>query len=405
MRKKGLVLGDEDGSFYVSDRFSWKTTVRQFFDAYHKICERKQVAPLYQESALTSSLKVPYARLETVNLFHDGVVKRLFQFRDRRIPPFDSLSPSPTAEELRRMIDGTEDRDVRLFLEMVLLVDGELRRYVARLDELEAAYQSRLDAFAAAYAGTETEDAVRRRDAEAKRRIEAVLSPYIAKLKKIGALPTSWHYSYRTLPLTEEGRRYLSVMTLSSEAAAYWDRDELPLKSVREAALRREREIMERKRREDARAAAVREAARKREAAKPVDKDRFELSGPSRWERFDKRIRRTGDWFARNMDDITDWMVSAWIVVAILFAVAVIVSAWIREGFFIALIVFLVGAALLSSVLAAVAGFVALAIKKLGCIPIYILRFIFYRGWTFVLTLVLAGIAALRHFFPFALLF
>ena len=66
---------------------------------------------------------------------------------------------------------------------------------------------------------------------------------------------------------------------------------------------------------------------------------------------------------------------------------------------------FLVGATLLSSVLAAVVGFIAFAIKKLGCIPIYILRFIFYCGWTFVLPLILAGIAALRHFFPFALLF
>ena len=73
IRKKGLVLNEEDGSFYVSKRFSWKSTVKEFFDAYHKICVRKQVHPIYQESKLTTALKVPYASIDTINLFHGGV--------------------------------------------------------------------------------------------------------------------------------------------------------------------------------------------------------------------------------------------------------------------------------------------------------------------------------------------
>ena len=67
IRKKGVVLNEEDGSFYVSRRFGWKSTIKEFFDAYHKICERKQVPPIYQEGILTSALKVPFASIDTIN--------------------------------------------------------------------------------------------------------------------------------------------------------------------------------------------------------------------------------------------------------------------------------------------------------------------------------------------------
>lgn len=68
IRKKGVVLNEEDGSFYVSRRFGWKkSTIKEFFDAYHKICERKQVPPISQEGKLTSALKVPFASIDTIN--------------------------------------------------------------------------------------------------------------------------------------------------------------------------------------------------------------------------------------------------------------------------------------------------------------------------------------------------
>ena len=449
VRKKGIILGEEEGSFYVSDKFGWKTTVREFFDAYHRICERKQVHPLYQEAKLTSALKVPYAGIDTVNLFHDGVAKRLLQFRTLRIPPFDKLSASPSDAELRRMMDASDDEDVRRFLGQVLLVDEELRRYVARLDDLAAAYQLRLTAFAEAFAGTEKEDVVRRKYQESRRRIDAVLDPYVSRLKKAEALPSSWRYSYARLPLTEEGRRYLGIMTMASDLTGYWEKDELPLKSVREAAERKRREeeraaaerkrreeeraaaerkrreeeraaaerkrreeervAAERKRREEERAAAEREAARKRVArAEPAGSPArpaggvavgkrprgVELSRPSLWMRFDKGVAKIGRWFYYKMDDISDWAMYAWYVLAALFALSILISAWVNSGFLLALVLFLIGVALFEF-LAGIAVLVGAGIKILFKLPLRVLRYIFYNGIALLVVLGATGLLIL----------
>ena len=415
VRKKGIVPGDEEGSFYVSDRFSWKTSVRAFFDAYHKICERKQVSPLYQESKLGSALKVPYASIETVNLFRDGVARRLFQFRDLRIPPFSKLSANPSGEELRRMREASDDEDVRRFLEMVLLVDGELRRYVSRLDDLAAAYQMRLEAFAEAFSGAENEDVVRRKYQESRQRIDAVLTPYIGKLKKAGMIAPSWEYAYKMLPLTEEGRRYLSIMTFSPAPAEYWAKDVLPLKSVREADRKRqeeERAAAERKRREEERAAAERKrreeeraaAERKRREAKPAAPARsfggrkrlwsVGLSRPSLWWRFDKGVAKIGRWFYYNMDDISDWPMYAWYILAGLTPLIILISAWVNSGFILALVLFLIGAALFEFLLG-IAVIVGAGIKLLFKLPLLILRLLFYNGLTFILSLAAAGLGIL----------
>lgn len=427
VRKKGIVPGDEEGSFYVSDRFSWKTSVRAFFDAYHKICERKQVSPLYQESKLGSALKVPYASIETVNLFRDGVARRLFQFRDLRIPPFSKLSANPSGEELRRMREASDDEDVRRFLEMVLLVDGELRRYVSRLDDLAAAYQMRLETFAEAFSGAENEDVVRRKYQESRQRIDAVLTPYIGKLKKAGMIAPSWEYAYKMLPLTEEGRRYLSIMTFSPAPAEYWAKDVLPLKSVREADRKRqeeeraaaerkrseeERAAAERKRREEERAAADRKrreeeraaAERKRREAKPAAPARpfggrkrlwsVGLSRPSLWWRFDKGVAKVGRWFYYKMDDISDWPMYAWYILAGLTPLIILISAWVNSGFILALVLFLIGAALFEFLLG-IAVIVGAGIKLLFKLPLLILRLLFYNGLTFILSLAAAGLGIL----------
>ena len=448
VRKKGVVLGDEEGSFYVSDRFGWKVTVREFFDAYHKICDRKQVKPIYQESKLNASLKVPFASLETIRLFHDGVAKRLLQFRQLRIPPFHELSASPSDEELRRLMKREDDPDIRSFLERVVLVDEELRRYVSQLDELAKAYELRLTAFGVAYSGSETEESARRKEQEARRRIESVLLPYIGKLKKKGIIPSSWTYSYQRLPLTEDARRYLGIIALSQEACGYWEKDVLPLKSVREAeraaaereaARRREREAAERKRREEERAAAEREAARRkeREAAerKRREEDRaaaereaarrreheaarrreheaaekkrreasirpsgakggFDLSRPSWWERFDKRISRIGDRIASEKDDFADKLMRAWIVLAIILAVLILIYAWVNGGFVMAVVLFLVGAAFFGF-LAGVVGIIGMVLRVLASGVLSVLRYMFYNARSFIFSWVLVALYVL----------
>ena len=415
VRKKGVVLGDEEGSFYVSDRFGWKVTVRDFFDAYHKICDRKQVKPIYQESKLNASLKVPFASLETINLFHDGVAKRLLQFRQLRIPPFHELSASPSDEELRRLMKREDDPDIRSFLERVVLVDEELRRYVSQLDELAKAYELRLTAFGVAYSGSETEESARRKEQEARRRIESVLLPYIGKLKKNGIIPSSWTYSYQRLPLTEDARRYLGIIALSQEACGYWEKDVLPLKSVREAeraaaereaARRREREAAERKRREEERAAAEREAARRKEREAAERKRReasirpssakrgFDLSRPSWWERFDKRISRIGNRIASEKDDFSDKLMRAWIVLAIILAVLILIYAWVNGGFVMAVVLFLVGAAFFGF-LAGVVGIIGMVLRVLASGVLSVLRYMFYNARSFIFSWVLVALCVL----------
>lgn len=415
VRKKGVVLGDEEGSFYVSDRFGWKVTVREFFDAYHKICDRKQVKPIYQESKLNASLKVPFASLETIRLFHDGVAKRLLQFRQLRIPPFHELSASPSDEELRRLMKREDDPDIRSFLERVVLVDEELRRYVSQLDGLAKAYELRLTAFGVAYSGSETEESARRKEQEARRRIESVLLPYIGKLKKNGIIPPAWTYSYQRLPLTEDARRYLGIIALSQEACGYWEKDVLPLKSVREAeraaaereaARRREREAAERKRREEERAAAEREAVRRKEREAAEKKRRevsirpssakrgFDLSRPSWWERFDKRISRIGNRIASEKDDFADKLMRAWIVLAIILAVLILIYAWVNGGFVMAVVLFLVGAAFFGF-LAGVVGIIGMVLRVLASGVLSVLRYMFYNARSFIFSWVLVALYVL----------
>lgn len=370
IRKKGLVLNEEDGSFYVSKRFSWKSTVKEFFDAYHKICERKQVPPIYQESKLTTSLKVPYASIDAINLFHDGAVKRMMQFKDRRVPPFCNLPNNPTKDDLlsiRKQAVG--DKDICHFIDLVIVIDEELREYVSQLDQLAAAYMLRISAYSMAVRGTGKEDAVRKKYDDSKRTIERILAPYISKLKRIGAIPSSWKYSFKSLPLTDEGKGHLAIMAKLPGSMSYWDNDVLPLKSRIDAdAKRKDKE--------------------RKKAGRPSHG--FDLSRPSLWYRFDKWVSGVGDWFAQKMVDVSDWMMQAWIWFLAAYLVIALIAVWINDGFFAALIggviiFFVIG--VLASILEFIVGLITLLVKYITCVPFLIFRCIFYRGWTLVLSL------------------
>lgn len=392
IRKKGLVLNEEDGSFYCSKRFSWKSTVKEFFDAYHKICERKQVHPIYQESKLTTALKVPYASIDTINLFHGGVVKRLMQFKESRVPPFSKLPNNPSTDDLtaiRKQSSG--DKDICRFIDLVLVIDEELREYVSQLDQLAAAYMLRVSAYSMAVRGAGKEDAIKKKYDDSKRTIERILAPYISKLKRIGAIPSSWQYSFKSLPLTDEGKGYLAIMAKLPGSMSYWDNDILPLKSIIEADVKKRNKEREKAEKE----AAKRRKREERERRKKAGKVRrpshgFELSRPSLWYRFDKWVSGVGDWFGDKMHDVSDWMMQAWIWFLAAYVIIGLIVVWVNEGFFAALlggivIFFIVG--VLASILEFIVALITLIVKYITCIPFFILRCIFYRGWTLVLSL------------------
>lgn len=391
IRKKGLVLNEEDGSFYVSKRFSWKSTVKELFDAYHKICERKQVHPIYQESKLTTALKVPYASIDTINLFHGGAVKRMMQFKEHRVPPFSKLPNNPSTDDLSSIRkQAGSDKDICRFIELVLVIDQELREYVSQLDQLAAAYMLRISAYSMAVRGAGKEETIKKKYDDSKRTIERILAPYISKLKRIGAIPSSWQYSFKALPLTDEGKGYLAIMAKLPGSMSYWDNDILPLKSHIEADVKRRNKEREKAEKEAAKRRKRDERERRRRSRKVSRPSHgFELSRPSLWYRFDKWVAGVGETIEYRIHDITDWLMHAAIWIAIIWAVLVVILTWINEGLFIAIIVVAIGTALIG-ILEGIAGILAAVVKYVSYIPLFAVRIIFYRGWTLLLT-VLAG--------------
>ena len=394
IRKKGLVLNEEDGSFYCSKKFNWKSTVKDFFDAYHKICERKQVHPIYQESKLTTALKVPYASIDTINLFHGGAVKRLMQFKERRVPPFSKLPNNPSKDDLvciRKQ--AASDKDICRFIDMVLVIDEELREYVSQLDQLAAAYKLRISAYSIAAGGPGKDAEAKKKYVNSKHTIEKILAPYISKLKRIGAIPSSWQYSFKSLPLTDEGKGYMAKLP---DSMFYWDNDILPLKSLIEAEMRKRNKEREKAEKEAARLRKHEERERRKKAEKVGRPSHgFGLSRPSFWYRYDKWVTRIGDRISYRIDDITNWLMTAAIWVAIILAVVAVIAIWIYKGLFMAIIVVIIGAALIG-ILEGIAGILAVVVKSVSYVTLYIVRIIFYRGWTLLLT-VLAGCGYLMY--------
>ena len=378
VRKKGVILSADEGSFYVSKRFTWAGTVKDFFDVYHRICERKQVSPLYQEAALSTSLKVPFASLDTINLLHGGTYKRLMQFKKALVPPFSKLSDKPTIEDLRRVASASSDKDIRDFLELVILVDEELREYVRQLDELVSAYQEKVAVYKLADSGGEDKRTLIKRDKTLKQRVLAILGPYISKLKRGGYIASSWEYSFKDIPMTDEAARLLG----KEKEDFYWNSDVLPLSSTRKARQKRLQKMFMKARKLEAKEKKKKE--KERDKAKKASV--VHLSGPSLWYRFDKKVTRIGNGIAERMDAITDWLMTASIWVAIIWAALIVIATLISQGIIAAIIVLVIGAAIIGF-LQGLAGILALMVKYVAYIPLYALRIIFYRGWTMALTL------------------
>ena len=148
IRKGGRLLADDEGSFYQSVSFKWSFYLKDFFDSYHSICDRKQVEPIYLDPKLKSALKVPFADIVTLRLLQDTVVKRFLQFRERRIYPFSKIPEYPSPQDINNALRlAGEDKDIRAFLSLCSSLPADLAEYIRRLEKLSGAYEQRINAY------------------------------------------------------------------------------------------------------------------------------------------------------------------------------------------------------------------------------------------------------------------
>ena len=430
VRKGRKVLEDDEGSFYQSASFKWKFYLKDFFDCYHKICDRKQVEPFYLEPKLKTALKVPFASIETLRLLQESVVKRLLQFRERRIPPFSKLPEYPTQQDIDEALRSSrDDKDIHDFLCYCSLLPKDLREYIGKLEKLSGAYEQRINAFIEALTPKGSDEKAKAKLNESKQKIKEQLDPYIKHLKTIGALPSGWMYPFKDIPLVEAERigkeSGLGVSQSDIDRITeYWEADMLPPRKKIELTVEEKNRYLS-----ELFAAAKKESERKileveerpapkpvprpapkpspRPAPKPVAKPRpMPVSKPtpakktkapryrtyrkSLWKRFDEWVSGIGNWFAYKMEDITDWVMQAWIWLLAAYVVIGLIVVWVNEGFFSALVAgFLLFAiiGILAAVLEVIVALIALVVKYVTYVPLFILRCIFYRGWTLLLVL------------------
>ena len=96
------TLADDDGTFYTPSGFSWRKSVKEFYDAYYAICYRKQITPENLDAEYKKAVKMPYVHYDTITGLHDGIVATVRQLRLKEVRPFDKLSSNPSVEEIEK---------------------------------------------------------------------------------------------------------------------------------------------------------------------------------------------------------------------------------------------------------------------------------------------------------------
>lgn len=428
IRKGGRLLADDEGSFYQSVSFKWSFYVKDFFDSYHSICDRKQVEPIYLDPKLKSALKVPFADIETLRLLQDTVVKRFLQFRERRIYPFSKIPEYPSPQDINNALRlAGEDKDIRAFLSWCSSLPADLAEYIRRLEKLSGAYEQRINAYVEAIKIEGSDEKAKAKLNESKQKIREILDPYIRHLKAIGVIPKSWTYSFKGIPLIEAERigKESGLGVSKSDIdhiTRHWESDTLPPRKEIFISTEEKNRYMawlfaEAKKASEAGMLEVEVRPTPKPSVKPAPKPTpspvpkpkpMERKKPvktrryrkSLWRRFDEWVTGVGDWFAYKMHDISEWMMEAWIWFLAAYVVIALIVIWINEGFFEAfmgalVIFFIIG--VLSSVLSFIVALITLIVKYITYVPLFILRCIFYRGWTFLLViLAICGFVAYK---------
>ena len=240
--RSGKTLTEDEGSFYIPSGFSWRKSVKEFFDSYYAICYRKQIEPSNLDADYKKAVKIPYVHFDTVTSLHDGIVSTVRQFHIRDIKPFDRLSSNPTVEEIDKCRkEYIKDKDFYQYFSLLLQIDSALREYVEKLDELIGAYNVRFGCFRRALRNAKNESELIKSRKEATDKLSSLLQPYIKRLKSLGALPSSWTYDIKKLPISDFHRSTLKGDEIKA-FEKYWSEDVLPLASLR---AKKEREAEE----------------------------------------------------------------------------------------------------------------------------------------------------------------
>ena len=105
----------------------------------------------------------------------------------------------------------------------------------------------------------------------------------------------------------------------------------------------------------------------------------------SLWSLFNNGVAYIGNWIAHKSDNIIGWCSMALIIAMVLGGIAIVISTWISDGFWIALIA-TIGVCVVGAFVWYIAvGLIAILVNIL----VYGLRLLFWNGWTLLVSLAL----------------
>ena len=103
------------------------------------------------------------------------------------------------------------------------------------------------------------------------------------------------------------------------------------------------------------------------------------------WSRFSDGVADIGNWFADHAEKVLGIVSIIAIVLLVISCVGYVIGVWVKEGFFMALL-----AAVLAGVVGVIGWYVISIVVVIGVnLFMYGFRFIFWNGWTLMITLVI----------------
>ncbi len=101
------------------------------------------------------------------------------------------------------------------------------------------------------------------------------------------------------------------------------------------------------------------------------------------WDRFSDGVADIGNWFAEHAENVLNIFCIIALIALVVAGVGYVISVWINEGFFMAIL-----AAILAGVVGVIGWYVIAFVVVVGVnLVMYGFRFIFWNGWSLLLTL------------------
>lgn len=107
----------------------------------------------------------------------------------------------------------------------------------------------------------------------------------------------------------------------------------------------------------------------------------------SLWSRFNNGVASIGNWFAEKSESVLGWISLITMAIIVITCIVKVISTWVDEGFWMALLMAI--GVCIGGVIAWYIAFIAILIGV--NIVMYGFRFLFWNGWTLLISLVAAG--------------